>query len=90
MIKSRIFIWACHVARMEGRSSFKLLTGKCKGKRPLGRPRHIWEDNIKKDHKEIPVSTRNWIDSDQDRDYWRALVKAALNLRVQYTMESVI
>ena len=48
------------------------------GKRPLGR----WEDNIRMDLKEIGINTRNWIDSAQDRNYWRALVNAALNLRV--------
>jgi hypothetical protein len=52
------------------------------GKRPLGRPRHRWEDNIRMDLKEIGINTRNWVDSAQDRDYWRTLVKAALNLRV--------
>ena len=62
----------------EGRSAFKILTGK----RHLGRPRHRWEDNIRMDFKEIGVSTRNWVDSTQDRDYWRALVNLALNLRV--------
>ena len=50
------------------------------GKRPLGRPRHRWEDNIRMDLKEIGISTRNWVDSAQDRDYWRALV--VLNLWV--------
>ena len=52
------------------------------GKRPSGRPRHRWEDNIKMDLKKIVINTRNWIDSAQDRDYWRAIVNAALNLRV--------
>ena len=52
------------------------------GKRPLGRPRRRWEDNIKKDIKEIGVNTRNWIDLAQNRNYWRALVNAALNLQV--------
>ena len=60
----------------EGRSTFKILTGKPNGKRPLGRPRRRWEDNIKMDLEE------NWVDSAQDRNYWRALVNAALNLRV--------
>jgi hypothetical protein len=64
----------------EGGSAFK--TGKLTGKRPFGRPRRRWEDNIKMYLKEIAINTRNWIDSAQDRDYWRALVKAALNLRV--------
>ena len=75
--------WAGRVARMEeGRSAFKILTGKPTGKRPFGRPRRRWEDNIRMDLKEISINTRNWIDSAQDRDYWRALVNAAMNLRV--------
>ena len=50
------------------------LTGKHTGKRPLGRPRRRWEDSIRMDLKEICVNTRNWVDSAQDRDYWRDLV----------------
>ena len=67
----------------EGRSSFKILTGKPTGKRPLGRPRHRWEDNIRKYLEEIGINAGNWVDSAQDRNYFRALVNAALNLRVQ-------
>ena len=75
--------WAGHVARMEeGRSAFKILTGKPTQKRPLGRHRRRWEDNIRMDLKKICINTRNWVDSTQDKDYWRALVNAALNLRV--------
>ena len=48
----------------------------------LGRPRHRWEDNVRMDLKEIGINTRNWVDSAQDRDYWRALVNKALNLQV--------
>ena len=66
----------------EGRSAFKMLTGTPAGKRPLGRRRHRWEDNIRMNLKEIGINTRNWIDSTQDRDYWRALVNAALTFRV--------
>ena len=66
----------------EGRNAFKILTGKPTGKRPLGRPRRRWEDNIRMDLEEIGNNTRNLVDSAQDRDYWRALVNAALNLRV--------
>ena len=66
----------------EGRSAFKILTGKLTGKRPLGTPRRRMEDNIRMDLIEIGINTRNWADSVQDRDYWRALVNAALNLRV--------
>ena len=72
-----------HVARMEeSRSAFKILTGKPTGKRRLGRPRRRWEDNIRMDLEEIGINAGNWVDSAQDRDYWRALVNAALNLRV--------
>ena len=53
----------------EGRSSFKILTGKPAGKRPLGRPRSRWEDNIRMDLKELGINTRNWDDSAQDMDY---------------------
>ena len=60
--------WAGHVARMEeGRSALKILTGKPTEKRPLGRPRRRWEDNIREDLKEIGINTRNWVDSAQDR-----------------------
>ena len=90
MIKSRRLRWVRHVARIEeGRNDFKILTGKHTGKRPLGRPRRRWEDNIRMDLEEIGINAGNWIDSVQDRDYWRALVNAALNLRVPYAMELV-
>ena len=90
VIKSRRLRWAGHVARMEkGRSAFKILAGKPIGKRPLGTPRRRWEDNIRMDLKEICINTRNWVDSAQDRDYWRALVIAALNLQIPLAMELV-
>ena len=66
----------------EGRSAFKILTGKPTGKRPLGRPRRRWEHNIRMDLEEIGINEGNWVDSAQDRNYWRALVNVALNLRV--------
>ena len=66
----------------EGRSSFKILTGKPIGKRPLGRPRRRWKDNIRMEIEEIGINAGNWVDSAQDRNYWRALVNAALNLWV--------
>ena len=66
----------------KGRSLFKILTGKPTGKRPLGRPRRIWEDNIRMNLEEIGINAGNWVNSALDRDYWRALVNAALNLRV--------
>ena len=59
-----------------------MLTGKPTGKRPLGRPRCRWEDNIRMDLEEMGINARNWVDSAQDRNYWGALVNAALNLRV--------
>ena len=66
----------------EDRSAFKILIGKPAGKKPLGRPRRRWEDNIRMDLKEMGINTRNWVDTAQVRDYWRALVNAALSLRV--------
>ena len=84
MIKSRRLRWAGLVARKEeGRKAFKILTGKPTGKRPLWRPRCSWEDNIRMDLEEIGVNAGNRVDSAQDRNYWRPLVNAALNLRVQ-------
>ena len=83
LIKSKRLRWAGHLARMEeGRSAFKILTVKPIGKRPLGRPRRRWEDNIRMDLEEIGINTRNWVDFAQDRYYWRALANPALNLRV--------
>ena len=83
VIKSRRLRWAGHIARMEeGRSAFKILTGKPTGKRPLRRLRRRWEDNIRMDLEEIGINPGNLVDSAQDRNYWRALVNAALNLRV--------
>ena len=66
----------------EGRSAFKISTSKPTGKKPLGRPRRRWEDNIRMDLKEIGIKTRNRVDSARDMDYWRALVNTALNLRI--------
>ena len=66
----------------EGRSAFKILTGKPTGKRPFRRPMRRWEDNIRTDLEEIGINAGNWVDSAQDGDYWRALMNAALNLRV--------
>ena len=83
VIKSRRLRWAGHVIRMEeGWNAFKILTGKSTGKRPLRRPRRRWEDNIRMDLEEKGINAGNWVDSAQDRNYWSALVNAALNLRV--------
>ena len=80
VIKSRRLRWAGNVARME--EAFKIFAGKHTGKRPLGRLRRRWEDNIRMDLEEIGINAGNWVDSAQNRNYWRALVNAELNLRV--------
>jgi hypothetical protein len=78
MIKSRRMRWAGHVTRMgEKRNVYRILVGKPDGKRPLGRPRHRWVDNIKMDLRGM-----DWIDLAQDRDQWRARVNTVMNLRV--------
>ena len=70
VIKSRRLRPAGHVARIEeGRSAFKMLIGKPTGKKLLGRSRRRWEDNITKNLKQLCISTRNWVDSAQGRDY---------------------
>jgi hypothetical protein len=83
VIKSRRLRWAGHVARMgEARGTYRILVGRPEGRRPLGRPRRRWEDNIKMDIREVGWEDTNWIDLAQDRDRWRALVNAVMNLRV--------
>jgi hypothetical protein len=83
MIKARRMRWAGHVARMgEKRNAYRILVGKPAGKRPLGRPRRRWVDNIKMDLREIGWDRMDWIDLAQDRDQWRALVNTVMNLRV--------
>ena len=82
LIKSRTR-WAGHVARMGvGRGVYRVLVGKPEGKRPLGRPRRRWEDNIRMDLQEVGLGYEDWIGLAQDRDRWRALVSAVRNLRV--------
>jgi hypothetical protein len=66
----------------EGRGVYRVLVGKPEGKRPLGRPRRRWEDNIKADLKEVGCGGKESIELAQDRDIWRALVNAVMNLRV--------
>ena len=61
---------------------YGVLVGKPEGKRRLGRPRHRWEDNIKIDLQEVGCGSMDWIELAQDRDRWRALVIAVMNLRV--------
>jgi hypothetical protein len=83
MIKSRRMRQAGHVARMgERRNVYRILVGKPEGRRPLGRPRRRWVDNIKMDHREIGRGGIDWIDLAQDRDQWRPLVNTVMNLRV--------
>ena len=79
VIKSRRLKWASVVASMEeGRSAFRIITGKPTGKRLLGRLGRIREDSI----KEIDINMRNWVILAQDTDYWRALVNVTLNFQV--------
>jgi hypothetical protein len=71
------------VASMRGeRKLYKVLVGKTGGKRPLGRPRRRWEDGIRMDLREIGLGGVDWIRLGQDRDRWRAVVSAVMNLRV--------
>jgi hypothetical protein len=73
----------------EDRSVLKILTAKPTEKRYSGRRRRRWEDNIRMYFKEIGINTRNWVDSAQYRDYWRALGNASLKLMVPKAMELV-
>jgi hypothetical protein len=66
----------------EKRSAYRLLVGKPEGKRPLGRPRYRWEDNIRMDLVEVGWGDVDWIGLVKDRNRWRALVNSVLNLRV--------
>ena len=82
-IKSRRLRWAGHVARMEeGRDVHKVLVGKPEGKRPLGRPRRRWEDNIKMDLEKVGRGCGDWMELAQDRDRRRVLVSTVMNFRV--------
>ena len=75
--------WAGHVARMgERRGDYRVLVGKSEGKRPVGRPRRRWEDNIKMDLQEVGCGVMDWIEMAQDRDRWRALVNVVMKIRV--------
>jgi len=75
--------WEGHVARMgEGRVVYRVLVGKPEGRRPLGRPRRRWEDNIRMDLREVGCGCVDCMELAQDRDRWRALVSAVMNLRV--------
>jgi hypothetical protein len=83
IIKSRRMRWAGHVARMgEKRNVYRLLVGKPEGRRPLGRPRCRWIDNIKMDLLETELDVTDWIGLAQGGYSWRALVNSVMNLRV--------
>jgi hypothetical protein len=83
VIKSRKMRWAGHVVRMgEGRGVYRVLVGRPKGKRSLGRPRCRSEDNIKMDLREIRIDGANWIHLAEDRVQWQACVNMVVNLRV--------
>jgi hypothetical protein len=84
IIMSRRMRWAGHVARMgEKRNACRLLVGKPEKKRPVGRPRRGWLDNIRMDLAEVGWSDVDWISLAQGKDRWRAIVNSVLNLRVQ-------
>jgi len=75
--------WEGHVVRMgERRTVYRVLVRKSEGKRPLGRPRRGWEDNIKIDLQEVTCGDMDWIELAQDSETWRTLVNAVMNLRV--------
>jgi len=83
MIKLRRMRWAGHVVHMgKERGVYRVLLGKPEGKRPLGRPRRRWLDNIRMDLQEVGFGYMDWIGLAQDRDRWRTLVSAVMNLRV--------
>ena len=83
VVKSRRMRWAGHVAHMEeGRGVHKVLVGKPEGKRPLGRPRRRWEDNIKMDLQEVRMGCGDWMELAKDRDRWWVLVSTVMNFRV--------
>jgi hypothetical protein len=83
VVKSRQMRWAGHVARMgEDRGVHRVVVGRPKGKRPLGRPKHRWEDNIKMDLQEVGGVRGDSMELAQDRDRWRALVRTVTNFRV--------
>jgi hypothetical protein len=65
----------------EGRDVYGVLVGRPEGRRPLGKPRRRWEDNIKLDLREIGINEANWIQLGQDRGQWRAFVNTVMNLR---------
>ena len=83
VIKSRRMRWAEHVARIgERRGVYRVLVGIPEGRKPLEKPRRRWEDNIRMDLREVGCGCVDWMELAQDRDRWRALVSAVMNLRV--------
>jgi hypothetical protein len=83
VIKSRRMRWAGHIARMvEGRGVYRVLVGKPEGRRPLGRLRLRWEDNIRMDFREVGCGCVDWMELAQDRERWLALVSSVMNLWV--------
>ena len=83
VIKSRRMRWNGHVARMgEEKGVYRVLVGKPEGKRPLGRSRRRWVDNIRMDLQKVECGYMDWIGLAQDRDRWRTVVSAEMNLRV--------
>ena len=83
VVKSRRMRWVGHVARMgKERGVHRILVRKPEGKRPLGRLRRRWEDNIKMDLQEVGGGCGNWMELAQDRDRWRALVSTVINFRI--------
>lgn len=83
VIKSRRLRWAEHVARMEeGRTALGVIMGRPEGRRPLGRPRRRWQNNVRMDLGELGVAGDGWIHVAQNRESWRGIVAAALDLRV--------
>jgi hypothetical protein len=74
----------------EGRGAYRSLVGRPEGRRPLGRPRHRWEDKIKIDIQEVGWGGMDWIDMAQDRERWWPLVSAVMNLQVPQTVENFL
>jgi hypothetical protein len=66
----------------EGRGAYRVLVGKPEGRRPLGRPGHRWENNIRMDLREVGCGFVDWMELVQDRDRWRTLVSAVMNIRI--------
>jgi hypothetical protein len=83
MTKSRRMRWTEHVARMgEKRNAYRILVGKSERKRPLGKSKRRWKDNVRMDLREIGWGGVDWIDLAQDKNQWKALVNTVINLRV--------